>query len=321
LNVLCIILNGHPGTGPFPRFASYDQRHGLSGPINIQAFKKTMLSIEYIKNRVSNEFLWQTVKGFGTARELERVRDYIFNGFEHVRNLDPSDLQRPNWGLFPGLSKKPWHDPESLGWTGRLEDSFEDIHRELCRVTDVKAQQGHFHKEVNNEGKWNVFYLQTLGPRTAKAAKLLCPITTSLLASIPDGIGRAWFSALLPDGYIKPHFGNTNTRLRLHLGLIVPPGCSIRVDKEERPWANGEFLLLDDSYEHEVWNRSTSTRWILLMDLWHPDLTRVERMALTRLNNVRMLERKKWKQDLKADARAYSIVNDVLKRNTVRDPA
>jgi aspartyl/asparaginyl beta-hydroxylase (cupin superfamily) len=34
----------------------------------------------------------------------------------------------------------------------------------------------------------------------------------------------------------------------------------------------GEVLAFDDAFEHEVWNNSTRTRVVLVVDLWHPNL-------------------------------------------------
>jgi len=38
--------------------------------------------------------------------------------------------------------------------------------------------------------------------------------------------------------------------------------------------------VFDDSFEHEVWNNSTESRVILLVDVWHPELTLNERVIL-----------------------------------------
>ena len=38
--------------------------------------------------------------------------------------------------------------------------------------------------------------------------------------------------------------------------------------------------MFDDSFEHEVWNNSTESRVILLVDVWHPELTLNERVIL-----------------------------------------
>jgi aspartyl/asparaginyl beta-hydroxylase (cupin superfamily) len=57
--------------------------------------------------------------------------------------------------------------------------------------------------------------------------------------------------------FLKAHTGPINLRLRIHLPLIIPTGngkCGIRVGSQQRSWMNGKALVLDDSYEHEVWN-------------------------------------------------------------------
>ena len=88
------------------------------------------------------------------------------------------------------------------------------------------------------------------------------------------GAGESTFSALGGGAHLKPHCGSTNCRLTCHLPLLVPPGCSIRVGDEERPYREGECMVFDDSYEHEVWHRGPpgSTRVVLLIRFWHPDI-------------------------------------------------
>jgi aspartyl/asparaginyl beta-hydroxylase (cupin superfamily) len=75
--------------------------------------------------------------------------------------------------------------------------------------------------------------------------------------------------------------GPTNAVVSLSLGLIAPPGCTIRVGTEERTWREGECLVFDDTYEHEVWHGGDRTRFIMLLDVWHPELTPVERRILS----------------------------------------
>jgi len=45
-------------------------------------------------------------------------------------------------------------------------------------------------------------------------------------------------------------------------------------------WEEGKALVFDDSYEHEVWNRTDEDRVVLLWDVWHPDLDMDERRAI-----------------------------------------
>jgi tetratricopeptide (TPR) repeat protein len=65
-------------------------------------------------------------------------------------------------------------------------------------------------------------------------------------------------------------------RVRCHLGLEVPDGCGIRVGGLTARWEEGRCLVLDDSFPHEVWNDGGARRVVLVLDLWHPDLSEDE---------------------------------------------
>ena len=77
---------------------------------------------------------------------------------------------------------------------------------------------------------------------------------------------------------IPPHAGPTNSRLRAHLGLIVPKKgeVNIRVGNETVGWKPGKWTVIDDSFEHEVVNNGNGPRLILLVDFRHPDVGRSE---------------------------------------------
>ena len=46
-------------------------------------------------------------------------------------------------------------------------------------------------------------------------------------------------------------------------------------------WEEGKMIIIDDSIEHEVWHDGTTFRMILIVDFWHPDLTKSQRDRLT----------------------------------------
>ncbi|NIP76307.1 MAG: hypothetical protein GTN90_10120, partial [Xanthomonadales bacterium] len=54
----------------------------------------------------------------------------------------------------------------------------------------------------------------------------------------------------------------------------------IRIGQDIYHWETGKCLIFDDGYEHEVWNDSESERIVLIIDLWHPDMTPAECWAL-----------------------------------------
>ena len=85
------------------------------------------------------------------------------------------------------------------------------------------------------------------------------------------------FSVLRPGTHLRPHCGSTNTRLTCHLGVIVPGGARVRVGDEWREWREGECLVFDDSWEHEVVHEGKLDRVVLLLNFWHPGLPASQR--------------------------------------------
>jgi aspartate beta-hydroxylase len=119
----------------------------------------------------------------------------------------------------------------------------------------------------------------------------LCPKTAEIIASMPlsDLPGRTptvFFSILRPGTHLPPHTGVSNTRAVIHLPLIVPSDCALRVGGETRAWKVGEAFAFDDTIEHEAWNRSDELRVILILDVWNPHLSIEERALLRTLFEV-----------------------------------
>lgn len=120
------------------------------------------------------------------------------------------------------------------------------------------------------------------------AALARCPATRDALeaiprAELPGRCPNAFFSILQPRTRIPPHGGVSNTRLTVHLPLIVPNGCGFRVGGETREWRIGEAFVFDDTIEHEAWNDSDHPRAVLIFDVWNPYLTALERRMLQTL--------------------------------------
>jgi hypothetical protein len=126
-----------------------------------------------------------------------------------------------------------------------------------------------------------------------ETAKILQPLRDSHQMFEGTPFGFCFFSSLSGQSKIKAHTSPVNMRLRLHLPLIVPLeeketddnddeiiACGIRVANSSRRWTQDKALVLDDSYEHEVWNTTSETRVLLLVDLWHPDVSMLERQEI-----------------------------------------
>lgn len=127
-----------------------------------------------------------------------------------------------------------------------------------------------------NRGDWKHFNLYLRGKKLVENCQKV-PYTCQILDQIEPAFscsrGQIKLSLLSPDAHVWPHCGLTNSRLRTHLGLVVPYGCcKIRVANETLEWEEGKLLIFDDSFEHEVWHNGTSDRLVLIVDFWHPDI-------------------------------------------------
>jgi aspartyl/asparaginyl beta-hydroxylase (cupin superfamily) len=89
----------------------------------------------------------------------------------------------------------------------------------------------------------------------------------------------------------------------------VPEGdCAIRVGHETRRWEEGRCLIFDDHFEHEAWNHTQEERIVLIVDLWHPDLTATEVELLTGLQEYALAHAHRlgryWSANVEAARRA-----------------
>lgn len=76
---------------------------------------------------------------------------------------------------------------------------------------------------------------------------------------------------LMPGGRVLPHRG-AFCRLVAALGLRIPAtGAPLTVGGETRYFREGEFIVFDDSTEHDVFNPSTNeSRYVLTIMMLHP---------------------------------------------------
>ena len=90
------------------------------------------------------------------------------------------------------------------------------------------------------------------------------------------GSGFTWGFRFVGDIYVIGHDF-------LKVVFQVPKGqpISMRMANESVQWSEGEFIVIDDSFEHELWHRgSEGIRIVLLIDLWHPAVDEEARKRL-----------------------------------------
>lgn len=194
-----------------------------------------------------------------------RFMDYIGNLREHGMT---SQLKR-----YPGLEARPWWNARDFAVARDLERMASAIAREI-RTVDLACFQSES-EAIPRDGSWSVCFLYERGRKRYEHCRLL-PITTEIVEAhrtVRTQSGLTYFSRMAPNTLVGAHRGPTNMRLRCHLGIDVPDDCGITVDGITRSWREGECIVFDDSFVHEVWNASNKPRLIFIVDIWHPDLS------------------------------------------------
>ena len=146
-----------------------------------------------------------------------------------------------------------------------LEDAWEDILGELNNVIANSPFTKWPERELYT-GRWDVYGIYGIDGKVIQEHATECPKTAAAVKKIP-GMRTAGFSMLAAGCTIKPHVGYTDFVLRCHLGLIVPEGdCAIRVGETIYNWEPGKAFVFDDRIQHEAWNLTEGSRYVLLVD-------------------------------------------------------
>jgi aspartyl/asparaginyl beta-hydroxylase (cupin superfamily) len=236
-------------------------------------------------------------KALGRSAESRRIGTFI----EHLVGTRRIFHQRPTTFFYPGLPSIEFYPREDFPWLTDIEAASDAIRRELFAVMsddELAARFGPYvdyppglpldqWAELNQSPRWSAFFLFRDGePVSGNADR--CPATMAALALAPQpSVVRrspaAMFSVLQPKTRIPPHTGVSNTRLVVHLPLVLPPDCRFRVGNETRAWREREAWVFDDTIEHEAWNDSDHPRTILIFDVWSPFLSGAERDLIARV--------------------------------------
>ena len=228
----------------------------------------------------------------GERARIKRFRSNTLRRTRHYHS-EPTDFH------YPGLRELEFHSRQFFPWLEDLEAQTDTLAAELRAVMTAERAElvpyvqydDHLPMDqwrpLNRSLDWTAIHLIKNGA-AVQANTRHCPATMELLGRLPQarirGTGpNAMFSLLAPHTQIPPHVGVSNARLVCHLPLVVPPGCWFRVGAETRPWSVGQGFVFDDTIEHEAMNPTDELRVVFIFDIWHPDLSEIEREAVAAL--------------------------------------
>lgn len=257
---------------------------------------------------------WQTLRQHHTglhlgainalqeAGQAGRIRDARWPlvdarevGYDHP-------LHRPQVFAIRHDRSPAFFDPGSFPWAASLEGQFAEISREIVAALDVGADgrpyldnghrlEGEQWRPLVNTLNWASVHLYSRGVANNKVVDKF-PVTRAALSQVPLATrngqpDEVFISVLAPHTRIPEHYGVSSAVLTVHLPIVVPPGCGLRVHEETRTPEEGRLLIFDDTWQHSAWNDSDRQRVVLIFELWHPDLSEPEKRAIARTFEVR----------------------------------
>lgn len=175
------------------------------------------------------------------------------------------------------VGDRPIFDNGQFPWVAALEAQAPAIRAELAGLLSERQHLPAFHEispdvgQITSDDQWKTFVFMGYGLRSERNLAR-CPATARALQGIP-GIRTAFFSILEAGKRIPLHTGPYNGVLRLHLGLVVPDPaeqCWIEVGGERYSWREGQAVVFDDLYPHQVHNDTAGLRAVLFVDFERP---------------------------------------------------
>jgi aspartyl/asparaginyl beta-hydroxylase (cupin superfamily) len=224
----------------------------------------------------ARRFYSQLIDAWNFGGRYEEARACARLAVEQGLWVDP--MQRPR-EYIAGLGARPTYDPDEFWFTAYLQEHYPRIRAEVAGVIGLGAG-GAFStigedRALVQRGNWDQAILFRDGEWQEDVCAAL-PVTTGIVAGIPEATtlspGVVTISRLAPGTHLAPHCGASNALLRVHLGLVVPPGPSLRVGEERLTWREGSCLVFDDSFEHEVRHEGDAERVVLILDVLNPAL-------------------------------------------------
>jgi beta-hydroxylase len=178
---------------------------------------------------------------------------------------------------YSRVGDPPVFDPSLFPFTRAFEEEWKRIRAEaeavlargerLPRVDEISPD----HARIADGDGWRSYFLVGYGERRQRACRR-CPETTALLDTVPN-LESAFFSIMDPGQRLIAHRGPTKAILTWHLPLAVPRDgerCRIRIADRWYSWREGESLIFDDTYRHEVHNDTDEPRILLLIHIRRP---------------------------------------------------
>jgi hypothetical protein len=249
-------------------------------------------SLYLLKETLTSEAQRFTFSKEGTLRVKSFINE-LFNVKLYEKKSNRKD-HKPSYLSYPNISEEPYID-FTLKSNIELGSLLESIKVEVLHILEQRAGTPYvknipgvpagFEHLIGNKD-WRSVDIYASGELLVDRGKTLVSLLKKHfdLADCPPLSPEVMISILEPGTHITPHYGTSNIKHTLHIPILLPEGdLGIKVGGVLKHWKYGECLLFDDSFKHEAWNNTNSTRIVLIVDIWHNELSTTEKNFLKKI--------------------------------------
>lgn len=196
---------------------------------------------------------------------------------------------------------------------GVLKAHWQDMREEVLELLKNEQAIPKFHEvdslqrfiSAKDDKAWRTFIMKGFNKWLPKNCEQV-PKTYELLKQCPE-VTLAMFSILDPGKHIPLHVGFYRGVFRYHIGILIPEG-DVHIEVKGIPyhWKEGEEVLFDDTYPHQVFNKTEGKRVVLFLDIFRTDslpawLRPVNRWMFNIFANSKKLQEKARKAEVQRD--------------------
>jgi len=237
-----------------------------------------------------------------------RLQNFITELFnlDHYYIQSKFEIHKPSYISYPNLCEEPFIKPFITGDIKEIELlkmikievlNLLEQYKTLPYVKNIQGVPSGFEHLIENQS-WSSLDVFAGNQCLVKGAEKLVSILKNNfdLADCSPLAPEVMISVLKSKTHITPHYGTSNIKHTLHIPIIIPEGdLAIRVGGVLDKWKKDKCLVFDDSFVHEAWNNSNETRVVLIVDVWHNELTLSEREFIKKV----MPKIVNWRANLK----------------------
>lgn len=175
--------------------------------------------------------------------------------------------------------KSVWTDEFSIEMDGVLS-KFGEIHKEIMNAVEKEYMvlfdpigKHYGDKEIKNWNSCHIIKDRKIGIGMEK----YFPVTIRTISELKSFYGWLFISVLEPGAHIPRHRGRYNHKLTCHIGIDGLDDCYFMIDGKKMKWEKGGYFVFNDFSYHEVIHNGDKNRIVLIFDLFHPELTNIEK--------------------------------------------